>query len=374
MNGTSLQSFSSVGADIGAIDLVLAVRTFVGDIEFFESPLSDPDRVSKLLEGLSGKVLPSVGSGAWRLSGSLHSEAGVLVEKHREPVCIWAAIEHILTTQSETGSMSAYRFEYGNNASSCDHPISSPYPSLESIVSLKVRVTMNELNSSFPILLVNVKTGTSFYRVDSPSRFVRVGGSSIGSSTVNALLKHLTGADSILGSAELARKLDNPSAADLLVSDIYGGDCESIGLPGNIIASCFGKANVGEVDSQDIAKSLLDLISINTAQLANLHASLNGCRTAVIVGSIGDCPEVSECIQRVLMILSKNKDTLKAIFFDKSRYLGCLGALLRREKLVSGLSEKYRDLPVNTVTMEEGVDDETYTHLRVTTPPVVNRF
>ena len=363
----------SVGADIGAIDMVLAVRNALGGVEFLDLPLSDTERVNLNLMQLSGKVLPAVGCGAWRLSETLNASSGVLIERHREPVCIWTALEYILSRE-KPASVAAHHYALGPHEVSHANPISSPYLARTSIEASKIGVSLTELNASFPILLVNVKTGTSFYRVDSPADFVRVGGSSIGSSTINGLSKNLTGTSCLSASVTLAQKLEHPSEADLLVSDIYGGDCDSIGLAGNIIASCFGKANNGEVDSPDLAKSLLDLLCINTAQLTNLHASLNGCKTAVIVGSIGDSAELAECIQRVLWILNKNNEPLKAVFLQRSRYLGCLGALLRREELVAGLSEKFHDIPVNTATVADGVDDETYTHLRVTTPPTVPRL
>ena len=372
MNESPFSGSIAAGADIGAFEMVLAIRTAQGHIEYCDIPLSDNDNVNMIFRRFRGKVLPSVGCGAWRLSETWSTNLGVLIEKHREPVCIWAAIEYNLS-QVVSGSFSAYRYDLTRANCATLHAISSPFPSRVSIDGIKVDVSLEELNSSFPILLVNVKTGTSFYRLDSPSEFVRVGGSSIGLSTVGALSKSLAGCESLAACVALARKLVHPSEADLLVSDIYGGDCDSIGLPGNIIASCFGKANNARIPAPDMAKSLLDLICINTAQLTNLHASLHGCKQAVIVGSIGEVPELTECIQRVLAILSKGKDTLRAVYLEQSRYLGCLGALLRREKLVAGLSETFIDVPVSTATVADGFADETYTHLRVISLPIVHR-
>ena len=36
---------------------------------------------------------------------------------------------------------------------------------------------------------------------------------------------------------------------DMLVKDIYGGDCTSLGLPGDLIASSFGKTAQANRDS-----------------------------------------------------------------------------------------------------------------------------
>ena len=89
----------------------------------------------------------------------------------------------------------------------------------------------------------------------------------------------------------------------------------------------------------------------------------NNFRTAVIVGSLGDKMEISECIQRVLNIL---RSDVEAVFFQDSKFLGCLGAMLRREQILNGLVN-------DTVTMTDFVDDETYTKLRVATPPYNRR-
>jgi type II pantothenate kinase len=159
------------------------------------------------------------------------------------------------------------------------------------------------------------------------------------------------------------------SCTDLLVEDIYGGDCDSIGLPGSIIASSFGKAGSDSTSEYpyDMSKSLVDLAAINTAQLANLHAQLNGCKSAIIVGSIGGSNEllpISECIQRVLNIVNRSRREttgLEAIFLKQSKFLGCLGALLQRPQ------DTAYDLstPNDTATIRDFVNDETCTKLRI---------
>ena len=326
-----------------------------------------------ILSKLKSQVLPAVGSGAWRLSAQIHERCGVSLEKHREPICLWHAIKYILNQPNS--ELEAYRFVHRNLEESL-YPISAPFPSSALLSEIIMPVAYDYLTDSFPILLVNIKTGTSFYRIDSPTDFVRVGGSSIGASTVHALGKSLVGVSSVPELVKMAAPLDVPSRVDLLVEDIYGGDCSSIGLPGSIIASCFGKSTDKSSSDDvaknmcDISKSLIDFMCINTAQLANLHAQMNGCKRALIVGAIGsrDQVEVTECIQRVLNILAKSggqNEPLEAIFFNQAKYLGCLGALLRRESLALGL----RGLAIDTATLIDGVNEETYTKLRVLTPP-----
>jgi type II pantothenate kinase len=368
MDSPCSEEWYSVGADIGALEITLALRDRFGRIHYKHFPLSDRDQLLETFQAFECRVLPSVGSGSWRLSEILERETGIMIEKHREPVCIWTAIEKLLKPGSGP-TLPAFRFDYSLAPSAVRYPISAPYPARESVQKLMVPVPLSDLSDSFPILLVIVKTGTSFYRMDSPSDFVRVGGSSIGASTLMALGNALVARDSVEGITQRATALEEHSVTDLLVEDIYGGDCDSIGLPGSIIASCLGKASAESTDSADLAKSLTDLMSINTAQLANLHARLHKCKTAVVVGALTE--EMCECMQRVLHILSKNSsEVLKAVFFKDSKYLGCLGALLRRERLISELSGRNTDVVVSTATVADGLDDETYTKLRICTPPV----
>ena len=369
MSSGTCASYISWGADLGASDVTLSMRMTSGDVVYKQFPLDDKDRFTEEINIFSGKIMPSVGSGSWRLSENLEREYGILVEKHREPVCIWTAIESSLINPVVNG-MSAFQFEYGAQESSMSYPISAPYKDIDDLKTLMKEVSYNQLLTSFPILLVIVKTGTSFYRMDSPSEFVRVGGSSIGSSSLGALGLNLVNEASVSGMVSKARELTRPSNCDLLVEDIYGGDCSSIGLPGSIIASCLGKADDSSINSPALAKSLLDMMTINTAQLANLHARIHNCKSAIVVGPLCEELEVSECMQRVLYILAgKDKaSALRAVFFRNSKYLGCLGAMLRREMLVQQLRVRGDDIPIDTATVEDGLHDETYTKLRVSAP------
>jgi pantothenate kinase len=361
---------TSWGADVGALEITLARRFSKNELVYKSVSLHDKTALKAELGDLRHRVMPSVGSGSWRLSDEFEQQYGILIEKHREPVCIWSAIEYSLSLD-ESKTIGAYCYDHNRDVSSVSYPISAPYKETNRVESLKREVTFEELEQSFPILLVIVKTGTSFYRMDSPTEFVRVGGSSIGSSSLAALGKSLVSETSVRGMVNKAQQATRPSSVDLLVEDIYGGDCASIGLPGSIIASCLGKADEGSRDNTcDLSKSLLDMMSINTAQLTNLHAKIHKCTTALVIGPIFEEPEVSECMQRVLYILAgkEKTDVLKAVFFTNSKYLGCLGAMLRRETLVRQLSVRGSNIPIDTATVEDGVHDETYTKLRISTP------
>lgn len=66
---------------------------------------------------------------------------------------------------------------------------------------------------------------------------------------------------------------------DTLVSDIYGGGYECMGLSADLIAGSFGKCNprkasVNSPTGADIAKSLLLMISNNIGQVCHLFGVL----------------------------------------------------------------------------------------------------
>ncbi|KAG8277189.1 Pantothenate kinase 4, partial [Homalodisca vitripennis] len=92
----------------------------------------------------------------------------------------------------------------------------------------------------FPYLLVNIGSGVSIMKVESEDKYERIGGTATGGGTfwgLGSLLTKAKGFDELL---ELAEKGDHRHA-DMLVRDIYGGDYQTLGLPGDLIASSFGK-------------------------------------------------------------------------------------------------------------------------------------
>jgi len=73
-----------------------------------------------------------------------------------------------------------------------------------------------------------------------PTRYRRVGGSSVGGSTFWGLVRLLTSCSTFDEVIRLTERGSNQKV-DMLVQDIYGGDCPSIGLDGDVIAASFGK-------------------------------------------------------------------------------------------------------------------------------------
>jgi len=85
------------------------------------------------------------------------------------------------------------------------------------------------------------------------------------------LLSGAKGFDDLL---RLAEEGDHRNV-DMLVGDIYAGDCVNLGLPKDLIASSFGKAphlSPSEVSPADVARSLLFTIANDIGQIASLYA------------------------------------------------------------------------------------------------------
>ena len=85
-----------------------------------------------------------------------------------------------------------------------------------------------------------MRSGASFHRVDSPTSYTRICGTSIGGSFFWGALRLLNKFPGPIEALFSATKGDT-SKIDMSVSDIYGGDYGGIGLAGNMIASSFGK-------------------------------------------------------------------------------------------------------------------------------------
>merc|ERR1711976_281688 len=103
---------------------------------------------------------------------------------------------------------------------------------------------------------------------------------------------------------------------DMTVGDIYGGDYKTFNLSSKTVASAFGKcatrpASLKEAKPADFARSLLDMIGMNIAQLAYLSAMRF----------------------KTTRIHFWSKGTMRACFLKHEGYFGALGALANEIKL-----------------------------------------
>jgi type II pantothenate kinase len=186
----------------------------------------------------------------------------------------------------------------------------------------------------FPYLLVNVGSGVSVVRVDE-SGHERVSGTNMGGGTFWGLCRLLTGAKDFDEMLELSARGDN-SQVDMLVGDIYGGVdySKALGLSASTIAASFGKV-VMDIDKplesyrrEDLALSLLRMISYNIAHIAVLNAMRLGLKRIFFGGFfIRGHPYTMDTISFAINFWSKGE--LSALFLRHEGFLGALGAFLR---------------------------------------------
>jgi type II pantothenate kinase len=93
-----------------------------------------------------------------------------------------------------------------------------------------------DFSNPYPFLIVNIGSGVSVLAVYSPTNYKRISGTSLGGGTFLGLCCLLTGCNTFEEAIQLAAEGDNTNV-DKLVRDIYGGDYERFGLPGDLVAS-----------------------------------------------------------------------------------------------------------------------------------------
>ncbi|CAJ0962522.1 unnamed protein product [Ranitomeya imitator] len=181
----------------------------------------------------------------------------------------------------------------------------------------------------FPYLLVSIGSGVSIVKVETEDKFERIGGSSIGGGTfwgLGALLTKTKKFDELL---QLAAKGQHTNV-DMLVKDIYGGAYQILGLTGNLIASSFGKSATvdKEFSKEDMAKSLLHMISNDIGQLACLYAKQHNLSQVYFGGFfIRGHPVTMHTITYSINFFSKGE--VQALFLRHEGYLGTIGAFLK---------------------------------------------
>ncbi|XP_046754003.1 4'-phosphopantetheine phosphatase isoform X2 [Diprion similis] len=170
-------------------------------------------------------------------------------------------------------------------------------------------------------------------KVESEEQFERIGGTATGGGTfwgLGSLLTKAKGFDELL---QLAERGDHRNI-DMLVKDIYGGDYTSQGLPGDLIASSFGKAmscnnNSGarNFSEADIARSLLFTISNDIGQIASLYANNHNLNKVYFGGYfLRNHPLSMHTISYSIKYWSHGK--VKPLFLRHEGYLGAIGAFL----------------------------------------------
>jgi pantothenate kinase len=200
---------------------------------------------------------------------------------------------------------------------------------------------------SYPFLLVNIGTGVSILRVDSASAFERIGGSAIGGGTYSGLCALLLPGVHSFESAMQMSTSGDANKVNMLVRDIYGGDYKQCGLPGDVLASSFGKvlpdrstkpaSIVGGLvgyEAKDVAASLLHLVASNVAQIAYLTSRTQSDppRQIVFAGNfLRQNRQSIGYISHAVDFWSQSKQ--HALFLRHEGFCGAIGALALSHKL-----------------------------------------
>eukprot|EP01084_Bolivina_argentea_P297011 511624_1 len=210
--------------------------------------------------------------------------------------------------------------------------------------SPKISWNIKKEGSVFPYLLVNIGSGVSILKVDSPIQFERVSGSQIGGGTYWGLCrlcsysvqqenekKENENKLTFRKAFELAIK-GNAKKVNMLVSDIYGGDYKQCNLPGDLVASAFGKCisiinPKQELLMGDIARGLLDVIAMNCAQLAYLNAMRFKITRIIFAGNFLRQNDLSMAMISYA-IHYWSQGVIKACFLKHEGYFGSIGVML----------------------------------------------
>ena len=183
---------------------------------------------------------------------------------------------------------------------------------------------------NYPYLVVNIGSGVSILSVRGPRDFKRVSGSSLGGGMFLGLCALLTGCSTFEEALELAAKGDN-TKVDKLVRDIYGGDYNLFGLPGDTVASSFAQMIDPErrnsAAKEDLARAALVTITNNIASIARLCAAAEGVEHVLYVGNfLRVNPIASKRLAFAMHYWSDGK--IRALFMQHEGYFGAVGCLL----------------------------------------------
>ncbi|XP_058832430.1 pantothenate kinase 3 isoform X2 [Topomyia yanbarensis] len=209
-----------------------------------------------------------------------------------------------------------------------------------------------DFSQPYPFILVNVGSGVSVLAVRGPDNYKRISGTSLGGGTFLGLCCLLTGCNTFEEAIQFATKGDH-RRVDKLVKDIYGGDYERFGLPGDLVAArylmliylvlemfnclmgfnfSFGQMNLADrrasVSKEDLANATLVTITNNIGSIARMCASNEKIDRVVFVGNFLRVNPISMKLLAYAMDYW-SKGTLKALFLEHEGYFGAIGCLLQ---------------------------------------------
>ncbi|CAL5197086.1 unnamed protein product [Lathyrus oleraceus] len=284
------------------IDFIKTMKLHLGGVQQQENPGNQPISIK------------ATGGGPYKYADLFKERLGITLDKEDEMDCLVAGANFLLEVVDREA------FTYMGDQRQF------------------MQIDQNDL---YPYLLVNIGSGVGMIKVEGDGKFERVSGTSIGGGTFWGLGKLLTKCKSFDELLELSYQGNN-RAVDMLVGDIYGGtDYSKIGLSSTAIASSFGKAMSDNKDREDykpedIARSLLRMISNNIGQISYLNALRFGLKRIFFGGFfIRRHPFTMDTLSVAVNFWSKGE--AKAMFLRHEGFLGAVGAFMSSDK--HGLKE-----------------------------------
>ncbi|XP_021632671.1 pantothenate kinase 1 isoform X2 [Manihot esculenta] len=279
------------------LEFISSKELHLGGFQHHENPSKDR------------KFIKATGGGAYKFAELFKENLGIDLDKEDEMDCLVAGANFLLKAVHRE----AYTFMDGQKEF--------------------VQIDQSDL---YPYLLVNIGSGVSMIKVDGDGKFERVSGTNVGGGTFWGLGRLLTKCKSFDELLELSHQGNN-RAIDMLVGEIYGGmDYSKIGLSSTTIASSFGKAvsdnkELEDYKPEDVARSLLRMISNNIGQISYLNALRFGLKRIFFGGFfIRGQPYTMDTISVAVHFWSKGE--AKAMFLRHEGFLGALGAYVSYAK------------------------------------------
>ncbi|XP_062158988.1 pantothenate kinase 1 isoform X1 [Alnus glutinosa] len=279
------------------LDFIQTKQLHLGGYQNLEAPPTDKS------------IIKATGGGAYKYADLFKEKLGISLDKEDEMDCLVGGINFLLKAVHQE----AFTYMEGQKEF--------------------VQIDHNDL---YPYLLVNIGSGVSMLKVDGDGKFERVSGTSVGGGTFWGLGRLLTNCKSFDELLKLSHQGNN-RVIDMLVGDIFGGmDYSKIGLSSTTIASSFGKAisdnkELEDYRPEDLARSLLRMISNNIGQISYLNALRFGLKRIFFGGFfIRGHTYTMDTISVAVHFWSKGE--AKAMFLRHEGFLGALGAFRSYEK------------------------------------------
>uniref|UniRef100_K3WE04 pantothenate kinase n=1 Tax=Globisporangium ultimum (strain ATCC 200006 / CBS 805.95 / DAOM BR144) TaxID=431595 RepID=K3WE04_GLOUD len=191
----------------------------------------------------------------------------------------------------------------------------------------------------YPFLLVNIGSGVSILKVSGENTYERVSGTSLGGGTFWGLCRAMSKLQSFDEAMDASLEGDS-NAVDMTVGDIYGDSgYGQFNLKSSTVASSFGKMGATKpnappkriVRDEDLARSLLFMITQNVCQVAYLNARRVGTKRIYFCGNFLRRNEMASR-QLSYAIEFWSKGEMEAQFFHHEGFFGALGSFLSQYK------------------------------------------